>query len=174
MAGEKNKYKKGLLGENKRKTTRLARKSSRYNIERSHFIEECFCTKKVQRSSNRKKTPNAKHGRNKISKEKKRIRICLQTDQTGRRTAKSLSIFTVTRREFTGYFRFFLGLHGLAEILLFFQEQIDKAIEFKHFAWLDDIKTVTKGNLEKHELEVTNENTRRSRLLVTPKRVLNS
>ena len=35
-----------------------------------------------------------------------------------------------------------------------FQERIDKTLEFKHPAWLDDIIIVTKGTIEKHEAEV--------------------
>ena len=35
-----------------------------------------------------------------------------------------------------------------------FQERIDKTLDFKHPAWLDDIIIVTKGSIEQHEMEV--------------------
>ena len=44
--------------------------------------------------------------------------------------------------------------YGLADIPTFFQERIDRTLEFKHPAWLDDIIIVTKGTIEKHESEV--------------------
>ena len=66
---------------------------------------------------------------------------------------KNLCIFTVTGGNFTGYYRFSKGFYGLADILTLFQERIDTSLEHKH-TWLDDIIIVTKGNLEKHEMEV--------------------
>ena len=52
---------------------------------------------------------------------------------------RKLCIFTVTGGEFTGYYRFLKGLYGLTDIPTIFQERIDKTLEFKHPAWLDDI-----------------------------------
>ena len=65
-----------------------------------------------------------------------------------------MCIFTVTGGNFTGYYRFLEGFYGLADIPTIFQERIDTTLEHKHPAWLDDIIIVTKGNLEKHEIEV--------------------
>ena len=67
---------------------------------------------------------------------------------------RNLCIFTVTGGEFTGYYRFRKGFYGLADISTIFQEWIDKTLDFKHPAWLDDIIIVTKGSVEKHETEV--------------------
>ena len=67
---------------------------------------------------------------------------------------KNLCIFTVTGGEFTGYYRFLKGFYGLADIPTIFQDRIDKTLEFKHPAWLDDIIIVTKGTVEKHETEI--------------------
>ena len=67
---------------------------------------------------------------------------------------KNLCIFTITGGEFTGYYRFLKGFYGLADIPTIFQERIDKTLEFKHPAWLDDIIIVTKGTIDKHEAEV--------------------
>ena len=62
---------------------------------------------------------------------------------------RNLCIFTVTGGEFTGYYSFLKRFYGLADIPTIFQERIDKTLEFKHLAWLDDILTVTKGSKEK-------------------------
>ena len=67
---------------------------------------------------------------------------------------RNLCTFTVTGGDFTGYYRFMKGFHGLADIPTIFPERIDKTLEFKQLAWLDDIITVTKGNIEDHETEV--------------------
>ena len=67
---------------------------------------------------------------------------------------KNLCVFTVTGGEFTGYYRFLKGFYGLADIPTIFQERIDRTLEFKHPAWLDDIIIVTKGTIEKQESEV--------------------
>ena len=67
---------------------------------------------------------------------------------------RNLCIFTVTGGEFTGYYRFLKGFYGLADIPTIFQERLDRTLEFKHPAWLDDIIIVTKGTIEKHESEV--------------------
>ena len=79
---------------------------------------------------------------------------------------KNLCIFTVTEGNFTGYCRFLKGFYGLADIPPIFQERIDTKLEHKHPAWLDDITIVTKGNLEKHEMEVreTKNETGKSRI----------
>ena len=57
---------------------------------------------------------------------------------------RNVCIFTVTGGEFTGYYRFLKGFYGLADIPTIFQERIDKTLEFKHPAWLDDIKRPVK------------------------------
>ena len=62
---------------------------------------------------------------------------------------RNLCIFTVTGGEFTGYYSFLKRFYGLVDIPTIFQERIDKTLEFKHLAWLDDILTVTKGSKEK-------------------------
>ena len=67
---------------------------------------------------------------------------------------KNLCIFTVTGGNFTGYYRFLKGFYGLADIPTILQERIDTTLEHKHPAWLDDIIIVTKGNLEKDNMEV--------------------
>ena len=69
-------------------------------------------------------------------------------------TTRNLCIFTVTGGEFTGYYRLLKGFYGLADIPTIFQERIERTLEFKHPAWLDDIIIVTKGTIEKHESEV--------------------
>ena len=67
---------------------------------------------------------------------------------------RNLCIFTVTGGEFTGYYRFLKGFYGLADIPTIFQERIDKTLDFKHPAWLDDIIIVAKGSIAQHEMEV--------------------
>ena len=67
---------------------------------------------------------------------------------------QNLCIFTITGKEFTGYHRFVKGFYGLADIPTIFQERIDKTLQFKNLAWLDDIIIVTKGTIAKHEAEV--------------------
>ena len=42
----------------------------------------------------------------------------------------------------------------MADIPTIFQERINKTLEFKHPAWLDDIIIVTKGSAGKHEAEI--------------------
>ena len=68
--------------------------------------------------------------------------------------AKNLCVFTVTGGKFTGYYKFLKGFYGLADIPTVFQEKIDKTLQNKHPAWLDDILIVTKGNKEQHKLEL--------------------
>ena len=67
---------------------------------------------------------------------------------------KNLCIFTVTGGDFTGYYRFLKGFHGLADLPTLFQERIDTTLEHKHPAWLDDINIVTKGSIDEHEMKV--------------------
>ena len=67
---------------------------------------------------------------------------------------RNLCIFTVTGGEFTGYYRFLKGFYGLADIPTISQERIDKTLEFKYPAWLNDIIIVTKGSAGKHETEI--------------------
>ena len=56
--------------------------------------------------------------------------------------------------EFTGFYRFLKGFYGLADIQTILKERIDKTIDFKHLAWLDDIIFVTKVTIEKLETEI--------------------
>ena len=68
--------------------------------------------------------------------------------------ARNLCVFTVTGGKFTGYYRFVKGFYGLADIPTIFQEHIDRVLEHKHPAWLDDIIIVTKGTREQHKNEL--------------------
>ena len=68
--------------------------------------------------------------------------------------AKELCIFTVTGGNFTGYYKFFKGFYGLADIPTIFQDKIDNTLENKHPAWLDDIIVVTKGSKQKLKEEL--------------------
>ena len=67
---------------------------------------------------------------------------------------KNLCIFTVTGRDFTGFYRFLKGFYGLADVPTIFQYRIGTTLEHKRPAWLDDIILVTNGNRNKHEAEV--------------------
>ena len=67
---------------------------------------------------------------------------------------KNLCMFTVTGRDFTGYYRFLKRFYGLAVIPTIFQERIDTTLEHNHAAWLDVINIVTKRSIEEHETEV--------------------
>ena len=66
------------------------------------------------------------------------------------RAARNLCKFVVTGGNFTSYYRFLKGFHGLADIQTTFQEKIDQTLENKHPAWLDDIIMVTEGSKEEH------------------------
>ena len=44
--------------------------------------------------------------------------------------------------------------YGLADIPTIFQEHLDKILEFKYPAWLDDISIVTKGNKLEHKKDL--------------------
>ena len=70
------------------------------------------------------------------------------------REARNLCIFAVTGGNFTGYYRFLKGLYGLADIPTIFQEKIDRTLERKHPAWMDDIIVVTKGFKDEHMKEL--------------------
>ena len=63
-------------------------------------------------------------------------------------------VFSIIGGEFTGHYRFKKGFYGLADIPTVFQEHIDKVLEFKTPAWLDDIICVTNGTIEEHEREL--------------------
>ena len=85
--------------------------------------------------------------------------------------SRGLCIFTVTGVKFTGYYRFLKVFYALADIPTNFQERIDKTLEFKHPALLDDIIVVTKGYIEEHKTEIkNNQEIRRSRLKTKPKK----
>ena len=63
-------------------------------------------------------------------------------------------VFSIIGGESTGHYRFKKGFYGLADIPTVFQEHIDKVLEFKTPAWLDDIICVTNGTIEEHEREL--------------------
>ena len=67
---------------------------------------------------------------------------------------RNLCIFTVAGGEFTGYYRFVKGFCGRADIPTNLQERIDKTLKYKHPAWFDVKKLVTKGVVQKHGTEV--------------------
>ena len=67
---------------------------------------------------------------------------------------RNLCIFTVTGGEITGYYRFLNGIYGLADIPTIFQDRIDKTVEHKHPAWLDDILIATKGDVKDYQAKV--------------------
>ena len=60
-------------------------------------------------------------------------------------------VFALTGGNFSGYYRFKKGFHGLADIPTIFQEKIDRTLEYCTPAWLDDIIVVTRGNKLDHE-----------------------
>ena len=68
--------------------------------------------------------------------------------------AMDLCIFPVTGGNFTGYYRFLKGFYGLAGIPTIFQEKIDKTLENKHPALLDDVLVVTKDSKQQHKREL--------------------
>ena len=70
------------------------------------------------------------------------------------KNAMDLCIFAITGGNVTGYYRFLKGFYGLAVILTIFQEKIDKTLENKHPAWLDEILVVTKVTKEQHKHEL--------------------
>ena len=135
--------------------------------EEGQIGKDCLRLKKIERSNNKKKTqmPNMEELISRISRkisEEKAGEIWLTKldfdyaygqikldDET-----KNLCIFTITRGEFTGYYRFLKGFYGLADIPTIFQERIDKTLEFKQPAWLHDIIIVTKRTIDKFEAEV--------------------
>ena len=63
-------------------------------------------------------------------------------------------VYSLLRGRIHGYYRFLKRFYGLAQIQLILQERIDKTLEFKHQARLDDTIIVTKGNIEEHEMEM--------------------
>ena len=64
------------------------------------------------------------------------------------KNAMDVCIFAITGGNFTGYYRFLKGFYRLADIPTIFQQEIDKTLENKLPAWLDDILVVTKGTKE--------------------------
>ena len=65
-----------------------------------------------------------------------------------------LWIFAVTGWNFTGYYRFLMGIYGLADIPTILQEKIDQTQENKHSAWLDHIIVVIRGSKGQHKKEL--------------------
>ena len=74
------------------------------------------------------------------------------------REHKKSMYFHRYRQRIYGILPFLERFYGLADIPTFFQERIDRTLEFKHPAWLDDIIIVTKGTIEKHNSEVKKNN----------------
>ena len=68
--------------------------------------------------------------------------------------AMDLCIFAVTGGNFSGYYRFLIGFYDLADIPTVCHEKIDKTLESKHPAWLDDVLVVTKRPIEQHKREL--------------------
>ena len=60
-------------------------------------------------------------------------------------------VFAITGAKFSGYYRFKKGFYGLADIPTYFQEKIDRTLEYSTPAWLDDIIVVTRGSRQEHE-----------------------
>ena len=60
-------------------------------------------------------------------------------------------VFAITGAKISGYYRFKKGFYGLVDIPTFFQEKIDRKLEYSTPAWLDDIIVVTRGNKQEHE-----------------------
>ena len=70
------------------------------------------------------------------------------------KNAMDLCIFAITGGNFTRCYGFLKGFYGLADIPTIFQEKIDKTLENKHPAWLDDILVVTKETKEQYKREL--------------------
>ena len=150
----------------------MLREPSSHHSEKGQNGKNCLRLKKIKRSNKKRKaqTQNMEELISRISRkisDEKEGEIWLtkldfdyaygqiKLDNE----IQNLCLFTITGVEFTGYYRFLKGFYGLADIPSIFQERIDKTLEFKHPAWLDNIIIVTKGTIEKHEAEV--EETRR-------------
>ena len=67
---------------------------------------------------------------------------------------RNLGMFTVTGGDFTGNYRFLKGSYGLADFPTIFRERINKTLEYKHAASLDDIIKVTKADVKENAVEV--------------------
>ena len=57
---------------------------------------------------------------------------------------KNLCKYSVTGGGLPGNYRFLKRIYGLADTPTIFQELIDKTLEIRHPAWLDDIIILTK------------------------------
>ena len=60
-------------------------------------------------------------------------------------------VLAIIGGKFNGYYRFKIGLYGLADIAIMFQEKIDRALEYSSPAWLDGIIVVSRGDWKGHE-----------------------
>ena len=60
-------------------------------------------------------------------------------------------VFSIIVGDFTGHYPIKKGFYGQSDIPTVFQEHIDKVVEFKTPAWLDDIIFVTNGTIDEHE-----------------------
>ena len=145
----------------------MFRESSRfYSLKRQNSKNSSRYTV-AQRNYRKKKSPNAKRGGADIQIFKKNYRWRSRRDKDiliwpgyayGQlpllKNANDLCIFAVTGGNFTGWYRFLKGFYGLADIPTIFQEKIDKALENKLPAWLDDILVVTQGPKEQQKREL--------------------
>ena len=69
-------------------------------------------------------------------------------------TAKH-SVIAIVGGQATGHYRFNRGFYGLADMLVIFQEKIDETLrERKAPAWQDDVTVVTRGSIDKHQMEL--------------------
>ena len=158
---------KRLLGKSKKNNRKLLREPSSHHSEKDKSVKIALDSRKLNEATIKRKAQMPKMEERisrisrKISDEKEgelwltkldfdyaygQIKL---DDET-----QNLCIFTITRVEFTGYYDFLKGFYGLADIPTIIQERIDKTLEFKHPAWLNDIIIVTKGTIEKYEAEV--------------------
>ena len=81
------------------------------------------------------------------------LRLCLRTTQVGRTNKKSVYLYSY-RRRICLILPFLERILRTGRYTTLFQERIDKTLEFKHPASLDDIIIVNKGSAEKHKTEV--------------------
>ena len=70
------------------------------------------------------------------------------------KNASKHCVFAIVGGEFTGLYRFIKGFYGLSDLPTVYQEHIDKVLEYKTPAWLDDIICVTKETVDEHEKEL--------------------
>ncbi len=64
-------------------------------------------------------------------------------------------VIALVRGKLTGQYQFKNGFYGLANMLVKYQEQLDKTLSFRTPVWRDYIIIVTGGSAEEHYEEVT-------------------